>query len=176
MAGERIGRQLMVVIALSILIPGGGVAVLVTSSRRAAEAQTAEAECLTHLTAIGTAQRHHFEKYQKYATDFDAPFLHEAFRLLDSSGRLQPPRYTFVMGATKRGTLPAEGRVPPLLGGVTPGLMGQCPVCEYAAMCVANIDADPQLDVWSVTSLPRALADGGTLAPGQPFHDAVDRD
>jgi hypothetical protein len=42
-------------------------------------------------------------------------------------------------------------------------------------LCVANLDADPDPDVWTVSSRATIDVDGATIAPGRPAHRRRDR-
>lgn len=60
-------------------------------------------------------------------------------------------------------------------GGVRPGVEGVCPAdCWMTAIAVGNIDDDPFLDVWSVSTKARTAQDGTTIQPGEPYVEADD--
>lgn len=50
-----------------------------------------------------------------------------------------------------------------LLGGLRLGLNGQCPDCAWAMVAIGDIDGDPELDVWSVSTAPRVAPDGSAV-------------
>lgn len=58
--------------------------------------------------------------------------------------------------------LPAELRA-------TVGLTGTCPQCEITVACVGNLDADPAVDVWTISTQNRPGA-----ARGTPIHHLKD--
>lgn len=58
--------------------------------------------------------------------------------------------------------LPAEIRA-------TVGLTGTCPACEVTIACVGNLDADPDVDVWTISTADRPEA-----ARGTPLHHLKD--
>ena len=58
--------------------------------------------------------------------------------------------------------LPAELRS-------TVGLAGTCPACEVTIACVGNLDDDPEVDVWTISSVDRPGALRGT-----PIHHLKD--
>ena len=60
------------------------------------------------------------------------------------------------------GKLPAEIRS-------TVGLSGTCPACEVTIACVGNLDADPEVDVWTISTKDRPEA-----ARGTPIHHLKD--
>ncbi|MFZ5441370.1 MAG: hypothetical protein ACOZQL_15285 [Myxococcota bacterium] len=49
------------------------------------------------------------------------------------------------------------------------GLEGECPRCELTVLCAGNLDDDPDLDVWSISTKDRAEAPRGT-----PIHHLRD--
>lgn len=60
------------------------------------------------------------------------------------------------------GKLPAELRA-------TVGLAGTCPACELTVACVGNLDDDPEVDVWTISTKDRPEA-----ARGTPIHHLKD--
>jgi len=48
-----------------------------------------------------------------------------------------------------------------------------CP--DIIAVCAGNIDDDPALDVWSVSTRVRLAPDGTAIWPGVPFNEVSDR-
>jgi type IV pilus assembly protein PilA len=53
------------------------------------------------------------------------------------------------------------------------GVSGKCPECDFTAACAGNIDHDPELDIWTISSAARKMG-GEEIAPGQPFNDFSD--
>ncbi len=49
------------------------------------------------------------------------------------------------------------------------GLSGTCPACELTVACVGNLDADPEVDVWTISTKDRPGA-----ARGTPIHHVKD--
>lgn len=52
-------------------------------------------------------------------------------------------------------------------GPLTPGIGGTCPACQFTAAAVGDLDNDPVLDVWFVTSVD------GTVPPGPCVDDTL---
>ena len=50
-----------------------------------------------------------------------------------------------------------------------------CSCADITAVCAGNIDDDPALDVWSISTLIRTGPDGAVIAPGVPFNEVSDR-
>lgn len=44
----------------------------------------------------------------------------------------------------------------------TVGLSGSCPTCEVTIACVGNLDADADVDVWTISTMNRPGAAAGT--------------
>jgi type IV pilus assembly protein PilA len=59
-------------------------------------------------------------------------------------------------------------------GGVQVGTEGTCPECSFTFACGAQLDGDPQLDVWSISSKDRVTSTGYVISAGEPFHDEWD--
>jgi type IV pilus assembly protein PilA len=45
---------------------------------------------------------------------------------------------------------------------------------DFTAACIGNIDNDPTLDVWTISSAERTDASGGTVPPGTPLNEVND--
>jgi type IV pilus assembly protein PilA len=54
------------------------------------------------------------------------------------------------------------------------GISGECPECEITLACAGQIDKDGTLDVWTISSADRTLADGTTLHKGTPYNEVND--
>ena len=65
-----------------------------------------------------------------------------------------------------------EARLPPEVR-ASLGVEGACPACEVTVGCVANLDDDDAVDVWTISSRDRVL-DGGLTLRGTPFHHRDD--
>ena len=70
--------------------------------------------------------------------------------------------------AIARGMLPSKFLGEPL------GVTGKCPACEITIAAGGNIDTDPFLDVWSISTKDRVDADGNKVPAGTPFCEADD--
>ena len=56
------------------------------------------------------------------------------------------------------------------------GVSGTCPECEVTMACAAQLDEDATLDVWSISSAERTLADGERIPAGALFRHVNDED
>lgn len=171
-AAESSNRALTVVIVLSLLVPALGVSAILLGSRRARQTRAAEAECPVRLRELAAES---LRRAREGGWRPDAGAFPLVFAL-----RVDEPalRYTYFLapGVARAGAAPIdEQALPPLLGGLAPGVAGVCPACEVVVACAANLDGDPALDVWSVASFERAVGDGGVVDAGVAYHEASDR-
>jgi hypothetical protein len=157
-------------------------------------ARNKQLECRQTLKQIATAEENWFRDHGTYSTDpvelgFFPKRGNRYSYLLASTGPLQTRRTVESIQPT-RGTAGVEAdtfqhpeqrpyaqdALPPLLGGAAPGVTGTCPKCSFTAACLGNVDADPALDVWSVSSQARTGPNGETADAWEPYHDAEDLD
>jgi hypothetical protein len=54
------------------------------------------------------------------------------------------------------------------------GVRGACPDCSLTLACAANLDDDPTLDVWSLSTAARPRPGGAPVPAGEPFHHRDD--
>lgn len=54
------------------------------------------------------------------------------------------------------------------------GVSGHCPTCDVTIGCGANIDTDPEVDVWPVSTADRTSAGGKRIPAGVPYNDFDD--
>ncbi len=54
------------------------------------------------------------------------------------------------------------------------GLQGECPACQLTMACAAQLDADPTLDVWTVSTFERTGGNGARIPAGMPWVDSDD--
>src|SRR5438270_4903032 len=50
------------------------------------------------------------------------------------------------------------------------GISGKCPACNITIVCTCNLDADPDEDVWSISTTQRVTLKGMTIPAGEAFH------
>jgi hypothetical protein len=55
------------------------------------------------------------------------------------------------------------------------GLTGTCPACEITVGCAGNIDDDPTIDVWTISSADRVFGEVA-VSRGTAFHHVNDRE
>jgi len=133
------------------------------------QARAKQHECKTNLKAIYMAERVYFQENDRYSEDLkEIGFAPEARR-----------RYTYFVSEGGE-PLPSDLESPASfdelpLENVTVGVEGECPACEFTAVCAGNIDTDLTLDVWGVSTID--LKQGVEDIPaGQPFQIVDDVD
>lgn len=55
------------------------------------------------------------------------------------------------------------------------GVSGTCPACDVTVACVANLDDDDTVDVWSISTKDRVI-DGQNVSRGTPWRHVNDRE
>lgn len=132
-------------------------------------ARSKQGECKTVLRSIYAAQRAYFEEHQAFAADWQ-----ELGHSPDAR------RYTYFLSAQVTRGPTAEKAVavpvdalPALAGGAVLGAEGACPDCSLTVACAANLDSDPTLDVWSISTVARGGVPAGQVH--QDYDDVADR-
>lgn len=155
------------------------------------QARSKQGECKAHLKSWFTLERAYMNDHRKYS-----PFVHEvgfnpepgnryaylaaAEGLLEDRSRPAPVTHAQDIGIDvdlSRHPLAApyrNTRLPELEGGVSPGITGTCPDCDITLVCIGNIDGDPDLDVWSISTRDRTARDGTPIPSGIPYNDVND--
>lgn len=130
-----------------------------------------ESECHSNLRAVAVAEQVFFMDQTRYSPDF------REIGFTPDRGR----RYLYVSEVAMQGTSIAADRTTE----TTRSLVEKIPLSlwlevgitpsSYTVLCVANLDDDPDPDVWTVSSRPTIDVDGVTIAPGRPAHRRRDR-
>lgn len=124
-----------------------------------------QGECRSQLFAIYQAERVFFEANRRYSTNFNELGVtptRNHYTYFIGNGSVKEP-------SARDSTPVSIDALPALAGGAIVGVEGECPDCVFTAACAINLDGDPELDVWSISSGPR-----GTVQPGELSHDAED--
>jgi type IV pilus assembly protein PilA len=153
------------------------------------QARSKQAEVKSNLRMLFTAEKSLFEEEHRYTTDLDElSFSVEGANryayFADVHGTLRDPGVHATRGSAgasaigvDRKRYPDQTRVQVtdvIRPGVpAPGLTGACPSCEITLVAAGNIDADPTLDVWSISSADRTATSGATI-PAGTLHQDVD--
>jgi hypothetical protein len=135
------------------------------------QARSKQTECKTNLKAAFLAQKAYFAQKQTWGTSADEiGFSPDKTRYLYRIGPdsvLLPRMPDIVSGLALEGGYP-DGLLEQA------GSHGDCPdKCVLTMLCAGNVDNDPGIDVWSVSSEQRTI--GGEVIPaGTPFNDRND--
>jgi Tfp pilus assembly protein PilE len=152
------------------------------------QARSKQSECKTNLKAVFMG-----EKARYLERDEFSPFLQHVGFLPERGNRygyyldLRGP-FAEPGGSTTDkhvGIGPDSQRYPGVNGeayaaSVSPdvaaevGVQGQCPDCTFTAVCVGNVDSDPTLDVWTISSQDRVGPMGEAVPAGQPLNHVND--
>lgn len=147
---SRTGTVIAAVFAVFIVAAGGAAA-----SRFVGKGGRPKAyECKVVLRDILWAQRGYLEQHQRWATTFqELGFKPE-----------KNTRYTYFIGPDER-LLPDPAKVPHPTRLELPRLSRELGVSSegFAAACAADLDGDPTLDIWTISSVD-----------GEPFHELDD--
>lgn len=133
------------------------------------QARSKQTECKAELKGAFVGQRAFFEQNDKYSGSPSAigfqPVGGRYLYLVSLEGRLEP----------KLSPTPTEQ----LLAGVPAelrdalGVSGDCPQCTVTMACAGNVDGDPTIDVWSISSEPRII-NGEQVPAGVPWNEVND--
>jgi type IV pilus assembly protein PilA len=164
------GKSAMVIIIIVAAVVGGccvtGIlAAIAIPNFMKYQGRSKQTECKVELRAIYQAQMQLYEEKKTYSTNFNELGITPVGN-----------RYTYFIGPESVKNPSKEGStavsidsLPALAGSAVVGVEGQCPDCTFTAACATNVDSDPQLDVWSISTAVR-----GDVPPGQVSHDADD--
>lgn len=127
------------------------------------QAKAKQSEAKVNIRSLFTAQKARYAETDAYST--------EAGEL----GLMPGTRYTCFV-TPRSYVAPLQGAVVnfdelTLDDAARPGVTGDCPACEFTAVCAGNIDTDPAFDVWSISSVDRACGKAGV-----PCNDVNDLD
>jgi hypothetical protein len=118
-------------------------------------------ECAVHLRMLYQQETARFRSQRSYTTDLDELNVPE-----DADGRY---RYVSEPSEGAAQQLPVR-----LAGRVGIGLSGRCPACDVTLACSGQLDDDPAVDVWSISTSDRIGPNGEFIRAGVPFHDVDD--
>ena len=155
--------------------------------------QRAIRECRSNLKAIFVAEKSYFAEKDAYLEDFHGvgfePERGNSFvYVVSRAGPIEDRSKATLATAGPAGIIGADeyrmggtstkallSKLPATVeGGGDVGVSGTCPSCEVTAMCVANLDDDDAVEVWSVSTATRTLTDGGIVLGGSPNLDLSD--
>jgi type IV pilus assembly protein PilA len=158
---KKLGTGLLVLIiaggALGFCCCLGGLVALAVPNFMRFQQRAKQAECKSQLRSIYTSQRAHFAEKDRFTENADD---------LDFRPPV-PARYAYVFSVAAAETAQGQWVTPP-------GVTGHCPDCNFTAGCVGNLDDDPELDTWSISSMERTSPLGARIPAGIPFNDYND--
>lgn len=173
---------------MTMAVSGAGIAVftgLTLPLWKRFEAQRARQECSRTLAAIYEGERALYEKEARYSTKlFDVQPLAKRGAVVV---RLAPEGQVWTAGTLgdqvgvgvdeqanpRLSTSTIDAAIPKLTLAEL-GIRGACPACSINIACAANIDADPSVDLWTISSLERKGAHGETIPAGLPWLELDD--
>jgi type IV pilus assembly protein PilA len=152
-----------------------------------------QSECFSTLQSLYRAQRAFYADNSRYTDQLEelgsmvrverpnryAYFLSARGPFVDRSRaqEVRPLDATGILADTYRHeelpTVSSGSALPPLAGNVQAGLAGTCPDCSITLVCVGDVDRDPTLDVWSVSTQERRTPTR-TIDAGEPYNDVSD--
>ena len=120
-------------------------------------------ECKWNLKAAAAAERAYFADHEKYeehpaAIGFAPERGNRYLYLLAVSGPVDPNSTPPVVDAVGVGLDPTIGSTAEVLAAIPPnlrsqlGIHGTCPACSITMLCATNLDTDPTLDVWTIST------------------------
>jgi hypothetical protein len=144
-------------------------------------------QCIGNLERAYTGQLNLFHTQRRYSEQLaDIHFEPHGDRYTYFLSEEQPAGHRTAANSTSitRSELPAY-----FTGGLHLGVMGQCSPtwglwdgmaasspCVVTIACAGQLDSDPTLDVWSISTARRSTAAGQEIRPGEPFHEVNDEE
>ena len=126
------------------------------------QARSKQSECKTNLKAAFFAEKAYFAEKSQYSAD---PAV---VGFSPEKGN----RYLYAFGNELTAAIPADDHRFPEISNqdliaaipadLALGVQGTCPDCSITIACAGNVDRDPTLDVWTISSLDRPGAPAGT--------------
>lgn len=162
---KQVTQMTMAVSGAGLLITVG----LLLPNFKTAQLRMKQLECRDTLTSLYAAQSRLYAKEKRYTTKVAE---------LD----MRPPRGRGIVRLAAEGALEEVGQgvdaklfpqlsdqaideaVPKLLRGEV-GVRGDCPACSVTMLCATQIDGDPEVDVWTISTVER-LGNQGEKIPG----------
>lgn len=150
------------------------------------QARAKQFECRDQLASLYDAQRRFYEKEKRYTTSLaelvPAPMRGTQVLRLTAEGPLWTsglPNAEYVgqgvdeVAHPTLSTKAIDEGIPQLIK-LQLGIKGDCPACSVTMACAAELDGDPTLDVWTVSTVERVGANGEKIAGGMPWCESDD--
>jgi hypothetical protein len=139
------------------VVGGGMLAAIAIPNFIKFQARSKQAECKTNLRALYRAERTFFDEKRVFSEN------------AEQVGFVPETKYYAYAMSREGAPAAARDRVHGTLG-----INGTCPDCTFTAACVGNIDNDPEVDVWSVSTNERTGPGGQMIPAGEVFHEFDD--
>ena len=171
---KQITQMTMAVSGAGLLIVVG----LLLPNYKIYQVRVKQMECQKTLASLYAAQAHFYAKEKRYTTrlsdlDWQPPRGRDLVRLaaegpLDEVGQgIDEAKFPSLS------TRIVDEKVPKMLRGEV-GVRGDCPACSVTMLCATNLDADDQVDVWTVSTIERIGNSGEKIPGGIPWCELDD--
>lgn len=142
------------------------------------QARSKQSECKVNLKSALMGEQAHFAQNDRYSTSptevgFRPEPRNRYLYRFDAAGTLEEVGVPADPAVAKTSSDQLETQLPAEVRAL-PGVRGRCPDCSITLLCVGNVDNDPELDVWSVSTAPRRTANGVAVPAGTLFHHLDD--
>ncbi len=139
------------------------------------KSRSRQTECRTYLQAAYHDERAYFGEHQRYSVhptevDFRPERGNRYLYLFTAEGPLAPniaaPK-TEAVGVGADSTQWPDPSNDQLIAGIPAevkeqlGIKGECPKCEVTIACAGNLDSDPAIDVWTISTAARGEIPAG---------------
>lgn len=169
--GKRSALLTVSVVAILALL-GIATGLVIPSFIKPPEQSKKQAECKTMLKSVIQMQQAYLAEKKNWADTAEELAFRPDKKALYSY-RISP------RSAVPAGPLSTTS-LEQLEAGYPPGMMerlgshGSCPDnCDVTMACAGNIDADPTIDVWSISTKQRTV-NGEVVPAGTPYNDSDD--
>ena len=138
--------------------------------------RTRQVECREALTRLGELERKFYEKNSRYTVSM------QELDPLATRGNVTL-RLSSMGPVWTEGFITAEhvGLGDATVDAATPklvlsdvGLKGTCPACTLTLSCAQNLDGDPTIDTWTLSTLERPGANGAKVPGWVPWNEVDD--
>ncbi|MBL8920212.1 MAG: hypothetical protein JNJ54_15200 [Myxococcaceae bacterium] len=151
-------------------------------------ARSKQSEVKSNLKAAYVAERSWFAEHEAWSTDVDAvgfsPVGGRYLYAFSVEGKRRPGGSTRTAGGPFTGVEAAPNHLPVFSNDELEdavdealwrevGLSGECPKCDLTVLGVGDLDGDPTVDVWTISTKERII-DGVTVPAGQPYNHVDD--
>jgi len=194
----RLGGKTLAIISLclcGLLVLSSSMAAITIPNFIRFQARSKQGECKANLKALYAAQKALMQKSHGYADklgplDFSPERGNRYTYVIAPSGTLrvrdsdsgQTAASPDAVGVTvdtfkyvKARSFLWRDLPQTFAGGVHLGIAGTCPDhCSVTMACLGNIDNDPELDLWSISTEDRTAPDGERIPAGVPYNEVND--